>query len=270
MELEMNIEDLQKEYKRLKNDLESKEKDLNNQNNTVKQDQENIDKRQKEFDGAENERQKQENELARLTERKDKISRQKTDLQNDPNPEQAKRNQEKIDNLEKQEKELIDEIAEADNELQQKTASVKDLDEKLKRAKNQLDKDKEDALIKAADPTGSGKVTLDGFKAACVAFRKAAHAIMKDPVKLEAEAKKIFEKLDKDKKGYLDVAVIRDIEENKLSQLKVPMPQLPKEKKEALLKLADPEGTGKITLENYLKMTKAVVEKMKADGLLED
>lgn len=134
----------------------------------------------------------------------------------------------------------------------------------------EMDKDKEDALIKAADPTGSGKVTLDGFKAACVAFRKAAHAIMKDPVKLEAEAKKIFEKLDKDKKGYLDVAVIKDIEENKLPQLKVPMPQLPKEKKEALLKLADPEGTGKITLENYLKMTKAVVEKMKADGLLED
>ena len=133
----------------------------------------------------------------------------------------------------------------------------------------EMEKEKKEAILKAADPTGSGKVTLDGFKAGALAFRKGALEIMKDPVKLEAEAKKLFEKLDHDKKGYLDVAILKDISDNKLSQLKVPIPRLPKEQKEFLIKVADPNGTGKITLENYLVMAKTIIEKMKADGLLQ-
>ena len=133
----------------------------------------------------------------------------------------------------------------------------------------EMDKEKEDALLKAADPTGSGKITLEGFKAGAAAFRKGAIEIMKDPAKLEAEAKKMFGKLDKDKKGYLDVAVMKDISENKISQLNVPIPRLPKEQKEALLKVADPNGTGKITEDGYVAMAKTLVEKMKADGLIE-
>lgn len=133
----------------------------------------------------------------------------------------------------------------------------------------EMDKDKEEALLKVADPTGSGKVTLDGFKAACLAFRKGAHAVMKDPAKLEEESKKLFGKLDKDNKGYLDVAVMKE-HEAKIEALNLPGPKIPQEKKDALLKLADPQGTGKITLEGYLNMVKTVVEKLKADGLLDD
>ena len=33
-------------------------------------------------------------------------------------------------------------------------------------------------------------------------------------------------------------------------------------------KIADPDGTGKITLENFMKLMKIGIEKMKADGKL--
>ena len=131
----------------------------------------------------------------------------------------------------------------------------------------ELDKDKEEALLKVADPTGSGKVTLDGFKAALKAFREKILEIIKNPTLVEEHAKKLFEKLDHDKKGYLDIAIIEDIAENKLNKLNVPIPRLPKEQREQLKKVADPNGTGKITLDGYKAMVKAVIEKMKADGL---
>ena len=130
------------------------------------------------------------------------------------------------------------------------------------------DPEKEAEFLKAADPTNSGKITLDGFKAAAKAHREKVKEVVKDPAKLEAEAKKAFAKMDVNKKGYLDLKAIDDVDA-KLLALNLPGPKLTQEHKEKLKKLADPDGTGKVTEAGFLSMVKTVVEKLKEQGLFE-
>ena len=132
----------------------------------------------------------------------------------------------------------------------------------------QDDPEREAEFLKAADPTHSGKITFEGFKAAAKAHREKVKQIVKDPAKLEAEVKRVFAKLDAKKKGYLDVAAIKDVD-SKLVALNIPGPKPTEEEKKQLLKLADPDGTGKITEAGFLHMVKTVVEKLKAAGLFQ-
>ena len=130
------------------------------------------------------------------------------------------------------------------------------------------DPEKEAEFLKAADPTGSGKITFDGLKAAAQAHHEKVKAAINDPAKLEAEAKKVFAKLDLKKQGYLEVATLEDIDA-KLLALNLPGPKITKEHKEALKKLADPNGTGKVNEEGFVNMVKTVVAKLKEQGLFQ-
>ena len=130
------------------------------------------------------------------------------------------------------------------------------------------DPEREAEFLKAADPTGSGKITFDGLKAAAKAFLEKVKATVNDPAKFEAEVKRVFGKLDLKKQGYLDVAALKDADDRVLG-LGLPGPKITKEHKEALVKLADPSGTGKVTEEGFLNMAKAVLAKLKEQGLFQ-
>ena len=130
------------------------------------------------------------------------------------------------------------------------------------------DPEREAEFLKAADPTGSGKITFDGLKAAAKAHHEKVKATVNDPAKFEAEVKRVFGKLDLKKQGYLDVAALKDADE-KLLALNLPGPKITKEHKEAMIKLADPNGTGKITEEGFMTMAKTILAKLKEQGLFQ-
>ena len=130
------------------------------------------------------------------------------------------------------------------------------------------DPEKEAEFLKIADPTNSGKITFDGLKAAAKAHRDKVKAMIQDPAKVEAEAKRVFAKLDLKKQGFLEVAALKDIDA-KLLSLNLPGPKPTEEQKKQLLKVADPNGTGKITEAQFVTLAKTIVEKMKADGLFQ-
>ena len=93
-----------------------------------------------------------------------------------------------------------------------------------------------------------------------------AKEIFSDPAKFEAEMKQAWEKLDPEKKGYATYEAVRT---SLLAQIKaVGMPEREgtPEEKEAAKKIADPEGTGKVTYENFVKLIKTSFEKAKAAG----
>ena len=113
------------------------------------------------------------------------------------------------------------------------------------------DPEREAEFIKLADPNNTGKVTLDGLKGAFKAHREKIKEVVNDPAKVEAEAKRVFAKLDQQKKGYLDVATVEDIDK-KLLAMNLPGPKITPEHKEQLKKLADPTGSGKVTEEGFV------------------
>ena len=93
-----------------------------------------------------------------------------------------------------------------------------------------------------------------------------AKEIFSDPAKFEAAMKQAWEKLDPEKKGYATYEAVRT---SLLAQAKaVGMPEREgtPEEKEAAKKIADPEGTGKVTYENFVKLIKTSFEKAKAAG----
>ena len=93
-----------------------------------------------------------------------------------------------------------------------------------------------------------------------------AKEIFSDPAKFEAAMKQAWEKLDPEKKGYTTYEAVRT---SLLAQAKaVGMPEREgtPEEKEAAKKIADPEGTGKVTYENFVKLIKTSFEKAKAAG----
>ena len=128
------------------------------------------------------------------------------------------------------------------------------------------DPEREAEFLKVADPNNTGKITLDGLKAADKAHKEKVKAAVNDPAKLEAAAKKQFARLDIKKQGFLDVATLEDIDK-KLLAMNLPGPKITAEHKEQLKKLADPTGSGKVTEEGFVNMVKTVVAKLKEQGL---
>ena len=88
------------------------------------------------------------------------------------------------------------------------------------------------------------------------------------PVKLEAALKMAFAKLDTEKKGYVSYDVIKSflIKQNK--EFGLPEREGTQEEKDAGRKLADPEGTGKVTCENFIKFMKVGIQQAKASGYI--
>ena len=93
-----------------------------------------------------------------------------------------------------------------------------------------------------------------------------AKEIISDPAKFEDEMNKAWEKLDPEKKGYATYDAVGDALKAQAKALGIPEREATTEEKEAAKKLADPEGTGKITKENFVKFIKFGIEKAKAEG----
>jgi Ca2+-binding EF-hand superfamily protein len=92
--------------------------------------------------------------------------------------------------------------------------------------------------------------------------------VVNDPARLDAELKKAFEKMDADKKGFITHEALKAalIEQAKALGLPKPEKEPTEEEKEKARKIADPDGSGKITFENFVKLMHAGIEKAKAMG----
>ena len=93
-----------------------------------------------------------------------------------------------------------------------------------------------------------------------------AKEIFNDPTKLDAALKQAWEKLDAKKEGFITFEVLRAGLKEQAKILGMPERESTPEEKEMAKKIGDPEGTGKITFENFMKLMKAGVEQMKAAG----
>jgi Ca2+-binding EF-hand superfamily protein len=93
-------------------------------------------------------------------------------------------------------------------------------------------------------------------------------AVVNDPAKLQEELKKAFEKMDAEKKGYISHEVLKTalIEQAKALGLPKPEKEPTEEEKAAARKIADPDGSGKITFENFVKLMEAGIKKAKEMG----
>jgi Ca2+-binding EF-hand superfamily protein len=93
-------------------------------------------------------------------------------------------------------------------------------------------------------------------------------AVVNDPAKLQEELKKAFEKMDAEKKGYISHEVLKNalIEQAKALGLPKPEKEPTEEEKAAARKIADPDGSGKITFENFVKLMEAGIKKAKEMG----
>jgi len=94
--------------------------------------------------------------------------------------------------------------------------------------------------------------------------------VVNDPAKLEKNLKEAFEKMDADKKGYITPEVLKEalIAQAKALGLPKPEKEPTEEEKAKARKIADPDGTGKITYENFLKLMHAGIEKARKEGKL--
>lgn len=95
-----------------------------------------------------------------------------------------------------------------------------------------------------------------------------AKEILEDPSKLEPFLKEIFDKVDAGKKGYLthEEVVLALDEQAKIFKLPKPEKEPSEEDKKAAQKITDPDGTGKVLFENFVKLIKGEMEKAKAEG----
>jgi Ca2+-binding EF-hand superfamily protein len=93
-------------------------------------------------------------------------------------------------------------------------------------------------------------------------------AVVNDPAKLQEELKKAFEKMDAEKKGYISHEVLKTalIEQAKALGLPKPEKEPTEEEKAAARKIADPDGSGKITFENFVKLMEAGIKKAREMG----
>ena len=92
--------------------------------------------------------------------------------------------------------------------------------------------------------------------------------VVNDPAKLEKCLKEGFEKMDADKKGYVSHEVLKEALIAQAKALGLPKPEKePTEEEKAKAKqIADPDGTGKITFENFKKLMHAGIEKGRKEG----
>ena len=92
--------------------------------------------------------------------------------------------------------------------------------------------------------------------------------VVNDPAKLEQKLKEAFEKMDAEKKGYISHEVLKEalIAQAKALGLPKPEKEPTEEEKSKARKIADPDGSGKITYENFVKLMHAGIEKAKQMG----
>ena len=92
--------------------------------------------------------------------------------------------------------------------------------------------------------------------------------IANDPVKLEAELKKAWAKIDSQGKGFVTPPEFGQAMAALASQMKLVGKPPSEEEKAQYKKIVDPENTGKITYEGFVRLIKARIEKAKKEGKL--
>ena len=94
--------------------------------------------------------------------------------------------------------------------------------------------------------------------------------ICNNPALLEEKLKEFFAKVDKENKGYISHEELKLALETTAKELNLPKPEKEptEEEKEKAKKIADPEGTGKVTYENFVKFMQALIKRAKDKGKL--
>ena len=93
-----------------------------------------------------------------------------------------------------------------------------------------------------------------------------AKEILDDPAKFEELVNKAWAKLDPENKGFTTPDAVKAAVKEQIQKLGLPEREPTPEQREAARKLADPEGTGKITKENFVKAIKHGIERARAAG----
>ena len=93
-----------------------------------------------------------------------------------------------------------------------------------------------------------------------------AKEILDAPAKLEELVNKAWAKLDPENKGFTTPDAVKTAVKEQIQKLGLPEREPTPEQREAAKKIADPEGTGKITKENFLKSIKFGLERARAAG----
>ena len=94
--------------------------------------------------------------------------------------------------------------------------------------------------------------------------------VVNNPARLEEELKKFFNKVDADKKGYITHEQYKEAVILTAKELNLPKPEKEptEEEKAQAKKIVDPDGTGKITFENFRKFSLLAIEEAKKRGKL--
>ena len=94
--------------------------------------------------------------------------------------------------------------------------------------------------------------------------------VVNNPALLEEELKKFFNKVDVDKKGYITHEQYKEAVILTAKELNLPKPEKEptEEEKAQAKKIVDPDGTGKITFENFRKFSLLAIEEAKKRGKL--
>ena len=91
--------------------------------------------------------------------------------------------------------------------------------------------------------------------------------IVNDPAKLQASLKEAWAKIDVNGKGFVNPQEFGAGMAMIAQTMKVPGMKPPtEEEKERFKKILDPEGTGKITFEGFVRLANAGIEKAKKEG----
>ena len=91
--------------------------------------------------------------------------------------------------------------------------------------------------------------------------------IANDPVKLEASLKEAWAKIDVNGKGFVNPQEFQAGMAKLGQSMNIPGMKPPTdEEKEQIKKIVDPDETGKITYEGFVRLIKAGIEKGKKEG----
>ena len=91
--------------------------------------------------------------------------------------------------------------------------------------------------------------------------------IANDPVKLEAALKEAWAKIDAKGEGAVTHEQFKIASEQMAKTMNIPGMKPPtEEEKAAARKIADPDGSGKITFENFVKLMEAGIKKAREMG----
>ena len=93
-----------------------------------------------------------------------------------------------------------------------------------------------------------------------------AKEILSDPAKLEATLKQAWAKLDPQNQGFVTYDTLKAALSAQAKALGMPERQPTPQEVENAKKLADPQGTGKVTFEGFVNLVKGGIEVMKKQG----